>query len=383
MQGEPKNVVIEEISKCFTITDLGKLTWILACRITRDRSQHLITIDQEQYTRKILTDAGILPGSNPVSTPMDPKEFLTSDEMSFTEDEFKSARTIPYSTTIGKITYLTTCTRPDIRNAHRILPRFMANPQPQHYRALKRLLRYLSGTIDYKIQYDGTKNSISLQAFTDSDWAQDPSRKSTSGFIITLAGGPVAWASKQQPVVALSTCEAEYIATSYCACTVTWLRTLLTELSFPQFTPTPMFCDNTGTVQCTHNHPQHHSRMKHIDVKNHFIRSCIDMGHISVKHISGSENIADLLTKNLNTNMLRHWVHNLGLDSARGGRVRNLEVSIRYHAKAIPVITLKGKLNHNEAVTMSLRCHIGAYKQYKSEPCTVNNHYLIIIVVRI
>ena len=200
----------------------------------------------------------------------------------------------------------------------------MANPQPQHYRALKRLLRYLSGTIDYKIRYDGTRDSISLQAFTDSDWAQDPSRKPTSGFVITLAGGPVAWASQPQPVVALSTCEAEYIATSYCACTVMWLRTLLTELSFPQHTPTPMFCDNTGTVQCTHN-PQHHSRMKHIDVKNHFIRHCIDMGHISVEHIPGSENIADLLTKNLNTNILRRWVHNLGLDSVRGGRIKSID----------------------------------------------------------
>ena len=120
---EELRIVIEEISKCFKITNLGELTWILACRVTRDRSKRLITIDQEQYTRKILTDAGILPGSNPVSTPMDPKEFLTADETPFSEEDFKLAREIPYANTIGKITYLTICTRPDIRNAHRTLSR--------------------------------------------------------------------------------------------------------------------------------------------------------------------------------------------------------------------------------------------------------------------
>jgi hypothetical protein len=137
-------------------------------------------------------------------------------------------------------------------------------------------------------------------------------RKSISGFIIECGNGPLTWSSKQQIVVALSSCEAEYIACSHCACQVLWLRSLFHELGYAQNFPTPLYCDNQGTVACTHD-PQSHSRMKHIDIRAHFIRDCINRRLIDVHHITGIENPADLLTKPLHQNIHSKWLTRISM----------------------------------------------------------------------
>jgi hypothetical protein len=120
------------------------------------------------------------------------------------------------------------------------------------------------------------------------------------------------WSSKQQVVVALSFCEAEYFACSHCVCQIIWLHSLFAELGFPQLNPMPLYCDNQGTVTCTHD-PQAHSRMKHIDIRAHFIHDSVNQRLINVHHIPRTKNPADLLTKPLHWTTHQKWLIRISL----------------------------------------------------------------------
>jgi hypothetical protein len=138
-------------------------------------------------------------------------------------------------------------------------------------------------------------------------------RKSISGYVVMCGGGPISWSSKQQGIVALSTCEAEYVACTHCARQVIWLRSLFSELGFPQLGASILNCDNLGTVACTHD-PHSHSRMKHIDIRAHFIRDCVNNAIIDVQHIAGVDNPSDLLTKHLDRPTHEKWLTSLRLN---------------------------------------------------------------------
>jgi hypothetical protein len=295
-----------EINSKFTITDSGDAEWILGCRITRDRSKRLLMIDQEQFVTTILRQFG-MEHCNPVATPL-PNTRLTSDMCPQSDEERAAVSSLPYCAIVGKCMYLSTCTRPDITYAIRELARFMSNFGQRHFDAAKHLLRYLQGTRSRGIIYgDSTPSLPIFRSFTDSDWAMSESRKSVSGYIIDCGGGPISWSSKQQTIVALSSCEAEYIACTHCARHIIWLRSLFHELGFPQTQPSILYCDNQGTVACTHD-PHSHSRMKHIEIRQHFIRTCVNNRVIDVHHIPGIDNPADLLTKPLQRIIHQKWL---------------------------------------------------------------------------
>jgi hypothetical protein len=157
-----------------------------------------------------------------------------------------------------------------------------------------------------------------FRALTDSNWGMGDLRKSVSGFLIMLGDSPLSWSSKQQAVIALSSCEAEYLASTYCTREVLWFRNLFAELGIPQTAPTTVFCDNQGMVACTHD-PLAHSKMEHISIREHFIRDCIIKRLIDVIHVSNKENVADLFTKPLHQMMHMRWVKMLKLDMSQGG----------------------------------------------------------------
>ena len=294
------------------------MEWLLGCRIRRWRERRLLMLDQEQYVGQILADFG-MEHCNSVKTPC-PSFRLTTAMCPTSDEERKEAGNLPFCAIVGKCMYLSNCTRPDISFAVRELARFMSNYGPKHYEAAKHLLRYLQGTRGRGIIYGNEPDPYPIfRSFADSDWAMSDNRKSVSGFIIECGNGPISWSSKQQVVVALSSCEAEYIACSHCARQILWLRSLFDELGFPQTHPSPLYCDNQGTVICTHD-PQSHSRMKHIDIRAHFIRDAVNDRLIDVHHIPGVENPADLLTKPLhrfthNKWLLRIAMHNNGPDT--------------------------------------------------------------------
>ncbi|KAJ8650933.1 hypothetical protein MRB53_003956 [Persea americana] len=135
-----------------------------------------------------------------------------------------------YMQMVGSLMYLTS-TRPDIMFVVSLLSRYLAHPTALHLQAVKRVLRYIKGTLTYGIFYKKGGNK-ELLAYTDSDYAGDlEDRKSTSGFSFLLSSGAVSWSSKKQPVVTLSTTEAEFIAAASCACQAVWLRRMLEQLN--------------------------------------------------------------------------------------------------------------------------------------------------------
>ena len=304
-----------EINEKYTTTDCGDAEWLLGCRITRCRSKRLLMIDQSQFTTSILREFG-MENCNPAVTPCF-KTRLTYEMCPKTDAERDEVASLPFRTIVGKCMYLATCTRPDIAYAVRELTRFMSNYGKAHFTAAKHLLRYLQGTRYRGIIYGGLENSIpstpTFRCFADADWASADSRKSVSGYVILSGGGPIAWSSKQQSIIALSSCEAEYVACTHSARQISWLRSLLSEIGFPQSEPTLLFCDNQGTVACTHD-PHSHSRMKHMDIRIHYIRDCVNRGVICIKHVPGIQNSADLFTKPLEKVIHQKWLTMLRLD---------------------------------------------------------------------
>ena len=142
---------------------------------------------------------------------------------------------------------------------------------------VKRLLRYVRGTVDQRIIFPKTSGSrLQLTVFSDVDMAGDINgRRSTSGMLVFLESAPISWLSLKQKVVALSTCEAEYVATATAAYQVVWLRRLLGELADAEAHPPALMVDNQPAIALVKN-PVLHDQSKHIDVKFHFFRDCVD-----------------------------------------------------------------------------------------------------------
>ena len=138
-----------------------------------------------------------------------------------------------------------------------------------------------------------------LMAYTDSDYAGDvDDRKSTSGYVFLLSEGAMAWSSKKQPVVTLSTTEAEFVAAASCACQGVWMRRVLEKLGHSQGKCTTVLCDNSSTIKLSKN-PVMHGRSKHIDVRFHFLRDLTREGVVELKHCGTQEQVADIMTKPL------------------------------------------------------------------------------------
>jgi hypothetical protein len=310
------DLFLTEIKSKYQITDNGDVHWLLGCKITRWRTRGCLKLDQERYVISIL-EAYKMTACNSVAVPMIDR--LTSDMSPKTEEEMREAKTLPYKELVGKLMYLATCTRPDIAFTVRELAKYMSNYGVHHWKAAKHLLRYLQGTRSHGILYGHRDDPYPIfRTFTDSDWAQGESRKSVCGYVVEMGGGAIAWSSKQQAIVATSSCEAEYVASAHAAKQVLWLRSITQELGFTQKAPTPLYCDNQGTIACTHD-PQHHSKMKHIDIRYHFIRDCVSKKLIDVLYIPGVQNVADLLTKPLPRIIHAKWVDRLRMDSGQGG----------------------------------------------------------------
>ena len=157
------------------------------------------------------------------------------------------------------------------------------------------------------------RKQINFLGSTDSDYARDKDdRKSTSGYVFMLGSGAVAWSSKKQSIVTLSTTEAEFVAATACACQAIWFRRILEELQFKQRGPTAIYCDNTSTIKLSKN-PVFHGRSKHIDVRIHFIRYLTKDEVIEVLYCQSENQIADIMTKPLKLCTLQKLTKLLGV----------------------------------------------------------------------
>ena len=174
----------------------------------------------------------------------------------------------------------------------------MEHPTTTHFKAAKRILRYIKCTINFGLYYSISED-YRLVGYSDSDWGGDvDDRKSTSGFVFFIGETAFTWMSKKQPIVTLFTCEAEYVAATSCVCHAIWLRNLLKELNLPQEEPTKIFVDNRSAIALAKN-PVFHDRSKHIDTRYHYIRECVTKMDVQLEYVKTNDQVADIFTKPL------------------------------------------------------------------------------------
>ncbi|KAG7962752.1 hypothetical protein I3843_09G081300 [Carya illinoinensis] len=204
-------------------------------------------------------------------------------------------RNVPYASVVGSLMYAMVCTRPDISQAVSLISRYMHNPGKTHWHAAKWILRYILGTVDIGLKFEKSEDSL-VTGYVDSDYAGDlDKRRSTTGYVFTMAGGPVSWRSTLQSTIALSSTEAEYMAVTEAVKEAIWLQGLVTDLGFKQLEVT-VYCDSQSAIHLAKNQV-YHSRTKHIDVRFHFVREILEEGDILLQKIGTEDNPADMLTK--------------------------------------------------------------------------------------
>jgi hypothetical protein len=238
--------IISLLSTEFSMTDLGLLHHFLGIAVTRDT--HGLFLSQRQYVLDLLTRAGML-DCQPSRTPVD-----TTFKLSSTGDSFSDPSL--YRSLTGALQYLT-ITRPEISFAVQQACLFMHDPRIPHFNHVKRILRYLKGTLDHGLHINSS-SPTTLTAYSDADWAGCPdTRRSTSGYCVFLGNNLVSWSSKRQVTVSRSSAEAEYRAVAHAVAETVWLRQLLAELHRPIHQATIVYCDNISAVYMAGNPVQH------------------------------------------------------------------------------------------------------------------------------
>lgn len=275
----------------FDMTDLGKLSYYLGIEV--EQGEHCIKLKQSGYATKILEKAG-MGGCNPTKFPMDPKECVSKDEQG------KAIDTTMFKSLVGGLRYLVN-TRPDIAYPVGVISRYMERPTMVHLNAAKRIMRYIKGTIHFGLVYTRCSGNNFITGFSDSDMGGSfDDRRSTGGMAYYLNESLISWVSQKQRCVALSTCEAEFMAATAAACQGIWLRNVLNQITAGDVGPVTLYIDNKSAIDLAKN-PVFHGRSKHIDVRYHFIRECVERGDIIVKYVSSNKQRADCLTKALTT----------------------------------------------------------------------------------
>ncbi|KAG6509279.1 hypothetical protein ZIOFF_034672 [Zingiber officinale] len=273
----------------FEMSDLGLLSYYLGIEVEQQKSR--ISLRQSAYAKKILSQFKMA-DCNATKHPMEPKTQLHKDLEGTPVDATE------YRRIVGCLRYLLH-TRSDLSYSVGMASRYMERPTIMHHRVVKQILRYLKGTIYFGFVYIKGPQEIGIFGYSDSDLAGDlDGRKSTSGMTFYFNESLVSWNSQKQKTVALSSCEAEFMAATTAACHALWLRSLASELTGVKPKPVTLFVDNKSAIALMKN-PVFHGRSKHIDTRFHFIRECIKKGQIVVEFVNTGEQRADALTKAL------------------------------------------------------------------------------------
>ena len=216
---------------------------------------------------------------------------------------------LPYASAIGSM-YAMVCTMPNIAHAVGVVSRFMSRPRKQHWEAVKWILRYLKGLLDRCLCFTGA--SLKLQGYVDADFAGDiNSKNSTTGFVFTLGGTAISWASNLQNIVTLSTTEAEYIVAIEAGKEMIWLYGFLDELGKKQEMGI-LYSDSESAIFLAKN-SAFHSKLKHIQTKYYFVRYLIEDKLVILEKICGSKNPANILTKGVTIEKLKLCAASVGL----------------------------------------------------------------------
>lgn len=278
------------LCKSFKMKDLGNVSSILGIRVTRNEKFKTISIDQTRYIKEILQRFNMTE-CKPVSAPLDINQKISTEMSPKTRKEKEEMKDVPYREAIGALLFVARITRADITFPVNLLSRYCENPGEAHWGALKRIMRYLKGSMNMKITYGEV--SEELTAFSDADWASDlDERRSTTGYVFTLNGGAISWGCKKQPTVALSSTEAEYMAIVNTMQEAIWLRSLHVEI-FGELGVINLNTDNKGAIEFIKNNA-YSPRTKHIDIKAAFIREKLNLGHFKLLYRNTNEMPADV-----------------------------------------------------------------------------------------
>ena len=281
----------KQMNKEFDMSDLGKLSHYLGIEV--NQKGDYIKLNQVAYDQKLLEKAGMY-DCNSAKYPMETKIQLDKDVKG------KAVNPTQYKSIVGGLRYLVH-TRPDIAYAVGIVNRYMERPTELNLRAVKRILRYIKGTMEFGLVYaKGTRNYLP-SGYSDSDLAGNiEDRRSTGGMAFYLDESLITWVSQKQRCVALSSCEAEFMAATAAACQGVWLKNLLSRITDMKQGPVVIYVDNRSAINLAKN-PVFNGRSKHIDIRYHFIRECVERGEIKIKHVRIEEQRTDVLTKALST----------------------------------------------------------------------------------
>lgn len=291
------------LSSKFDMKDMGQADVILGIQIVRDEKS--ITLTQSHYIEKVLKRFNHFDCA-PVSTPLDPS-------MELVKNTGSPVSQLEYSRLIGCLMYAMTCTRPDIALAVGKLSRFTSNPSELHWFAIRRVLKYLKKTINYGLCYSGYPSV--LEGFSDASWiVKDQNHASTSGWIFTLAGGAISWASRKQTLIAGSTMESEFIALASASKEAEWLREILHEIPlWPKpIAPISIHCDNEATLARAYSQV-YNGKSRHIGLRHSCVRELITNGVITIDYVRSSQNLADPFTKGLPRDMVNKTSRGMGL----------------------------------------------------------------------
>jgi hypothetical protein len=295
------NVFKTEMKNRFEMTDQGELVHHLGMEIIRDRQARTLMLNQEVYINNLLKRYGMM-NAKPAKTPTahDAASELVMANCPSTKEDIAEMDSIPFRQAIGSLTYLTTCTRPDIAAALGSVSKFVSNPGMAHWSAVKRIMRYIKGTSNYGLKLGGTsEETMILDGYADSDWAGDQDdRRSRTGYIFQLNGSTITWCSRRQPTVANSSMEAEYMGAHGSTMEALWIRKILAELRHAQKGATVIKEDNQGCIALTKNDVMS-SKMKHIQIKYHATREQVQAKRVAFQYCHTSKNLADIMTKGL------------------------------------------------------------------------------------
>lgn len=238
--------------------------------------------------------------------PMDPG-FIKA----LSKEDVKLPNNIEFRKIIGSLLYLTVNTRPDIAVAVSILGRKVSEPNFRDMVEVKRILKYLHYTQDFKLNLGG-KEDLDLVAYVDADWAGDTeTRRSTTGFVFMIGNGLISWASRRQANITLSSTEAEYVALSEACIELRWIKMLMKDLNLDKSIAT-VYEDNQSFISLA-NEFKLNPKTKHIEVKFHHVKKLVENKEIILKYCPTTEMIADMMTKPLDRVKLSYFQNLLGL----------------------------------------------------------------------
>jgi hypothetical protein len=301
------------IAKHFKLCNLGPTMLQLGIKITCKHSQRTLHLSQHCYTQDLLEWFGFV-NTSPVSTPMDPSVNLSSVHAPSTPKDNVFMHTVPYISAVGALMYLAIATCPNIAFAMGMLCCFMAHPGPEHWKAVKHLFCYLCSTINYWLMYAPNASAPKLfYTYSNADHGGNCNNgRSTSAYVLKIGLGAVLWMLRLQPIVVLSTTEAKFIAAASAGQGVIWMRQLLGELDFSIAGPLLLLLDNQSAIQVGKN-PEHHGRMKHLDLCFFWLRNIVSAGQIVLCYVLIADMAADLLTKGLACVKVATGIAQLGL----------------------------------------------------------------------